>query len=49
MFVIDIDAELDEQLLERIAKESYSRIPVYQTKETNIVGVLLTKVNDRPD
>ncbi|KAI9595679.1 hypothetical protein BDF19DRAFT_413563 [Syncephalis fuscata] len=43
VFSIDIDAVLDEELLELIAKEGYSRIPVYQNEKNSVIGVLLTK------
>ena len=43
VYSLNEDEILDESLLEEIKKTGFSRIPVYQEKEDNIVGVLNVK------
>ena len=43
VYSLNEDEILDEKLLEEIKKNGFSRIPVYQEKEDNIVGVLNVK------
>ncbi len=43
VFMIDINANLDTQMLKKIYAEGYSRIPVYEGSRENIIGLLLSR------
>ncbi|KAJ2846596.1 hypothetical protein IWW36_004278 [Coemansia brasiliensis] len=43
VFMVDIDARLDRQLLTEMLRQGHSRVPVYEGCRENIVGVLLVK------
>lgn len=42
MFLLDIDTPID-RLTEKIIKKQYSRVPIYNNEETDIVGILYLK------
>lgn len=42
-FLISADTVLTESILRRIKNEGYSRIPVFEERKRNIVGILYTK------
>ena len=45
VFMISYDAKVDEELIQKILKKNYSRIPVYFGHENKrlVIGILLTK------
>ncbi|KAJ2666752.1 hypothetical protein IW148_000742 [Coemansia sp. RSA 1199] len=43
VFMVDIDARLDRELLTEMLRQGHSRVPVYEGVRENIVGVLLVK------
>ncbi|KAJ1778698.1 hypothetical protein LPJ77_003971 [Coemansia sp. RSA 2523] len=43
VFMVDIDARLDRELLTEMLRQGHSRVPVYEGARENIVGVLLVK------
>jgi len=43
VFMLDIDEVLSGDTIARILSEGYSRVPVYQYKPNNIVGLLFVK------
>jgi len=42
-FLLSLDAVLTDEVLEFIKKRGFTRIPIYQKKKKNIVGILHTK------
>ncbi|KAJ1646126.1 hypothetical protein LPJ64_002364 [Coemansia asiatica] len=43
VYMVDIDARLDRQLLTEMLRQGHSRVPVYEGSKANVVGVLLVK------
>ncbi|CAD5329861.1 unnamed protein product [Arabidopsis thaliana] len=43
IFVIDINAKLDRDLMNLILEKGHSRVPVYYEQPTNIIGLVLVK------
>ncbi|KAJ1871966.1 hypothetical protein LPJ55_003485 [Coemansia sp. RSA 990] len=43
VFMVDIDAHLDRELLTEMVRRGHSRVPVYEGHRCNIVGLLLVK------
>ncbi|CAN8327309.1 unnamed protein product [Cochlearia groenlandica] len=43
IFVIDINAKLDRELMNLILEKGHSRVPVYYEQPTNIIGLVLVK------
>ncbi|PIA19736.1 DUF21-domain-containing protein [Coemansia reversa NRRL 1564] len=43
VFMVDISAQLDRQLLTEMVRRGHSRVPVFDGRRDNIVGVLLVK------
>ncbi|KAJ2609716.1 hypothetical protein H4S08_003929, partial [Coemansia sp. RSA 1365] len=43
VFMVDISAQLDRQLLTEMVRRGHSRVPVFDGQRDNIVGVLLVK------
>ncbi|KAJ2805003.1 hypothetical protein H4R20_002272 [Coemansia guatemalensis] len=43
VFMVDIDAQLDRPLLTEMVRRGHSRVPVFDGRRDNIVGVLLVK------
>ncbi|KAJ2699393.1 hypothetical protein FB645_005333 [Coemansia sp. IMI 203386] len=43
VYMVDIDARLDRQLLTEMLRQGHSRVPVYENNRANVVGVLLVK------
>ena len=42
-FKLSVDLIIDKELLRLIYSKGYSRIPVYQGREDNIVGILMAR------
>ena len=42
-YMLDIGTSIDEHILNQIYCKGYSRIPIFQNKRDNIIGLLLTK------
>jgi metal transporter CNNM len=43
VYMIDINARFDNELMRAIYENGYSRIPVYEKTRTNIIGILMCK------
>ncbi|KAL5218180.1 hypothetical protein ABZP36_018864 [Zizania latifolia] len=43
-FAIDINANLDRDLMQKVLDKGHSRVPVYYEKKTNIIGLILVMV-----
>ncbi|KAJ1940139.1 hypothetical protein FBU59_003901 [Linderina macrospora] len=43
VYMVDINARLTHKLMTEMLRRGHSRVPVYDTERTNIVGVLLVK------
>ncbi|KAJ2077243.1 hypothetical protein H4R24_005249 [Coemansia sp. RSA 988] len=43
VYMVDIDAQLDRELLTEMLRQGHSRVPVYEGERINVVGVLLVK------
>jgi metal transporter CNNM len=43
IYKLDINQRLDQDLLNEIYDQGFSRIPVYEKNPSNIVGILLSK------
>ncbi|ORX69856.1 DUF21-domain-containing protein [Linderina pennispora] len=43
VYMVDINARLTRKLMTEMLRRGHSRVPVYDTERTNIVGVLLVK------
>ena len=43
VYMLDIDSTVDKDLLRSIYSQGYSRIPVFQERRDNIVGILLAR------
>jgi len=43
VFALEIDTIIDKKLLDKIKKEGFTRIPIYQNSIDNIIGVLYSK------
>ncbi|KAJ2608876.1 hypothetical protein H4S08_004283 [Coemansia sp. RSA 1365] len=43
VYMVDINAKLDRNLLTEMLKQGHSRVPVYEGERVNVVGVLLVK------
>ena len=43
IFSLDINTVIDREISQLIYTKGYSRIPIYEGKPTNIVGVLMAK------
>jgi CBS domain containing-hemolysin-like protein len=41
--MLDINSILDDKLLQKIYYENYSRIPIFEGKRENVVGILMTR------
>lgn len=42
-FKLSIDLKVDKELLRLVYSQGYSRIPIYQGAEDNIVGILMAR------
>lgn len=42
-FKLSLDLVVDKELLRLIYSKGYSRIPVYQGREDNVVGILMAR------
>eukprot|EP00271_Cylindrocystis_brebissonii_P019024 TRINITY_DN559_c0_g2_i1.p1 TRINITY_DN559_c0_g2~~TRINITY_DN559_c0_g2_i1.p1 ORF type:complete len:752 (-),score=154.39 TRINITY_DN559_c0_g2_i1:388-2643(-) len=51
IFSVDINAKIDEEMLEEMMRRGHSRVPVYSGLRSNVVGLLLVKnlLNVRPE
>ena len=43
LFMLDINSKLDYTTLKEIYDSGYSRIPIYEFKRSNIVGILMAR------
>lgn len=43
VYMVNIDAKLDEELMEELLRRGHSRVPVYEGTRNEIVGLLLVK------
>ena len=43
IFSLDINTVIDREITQKIYTQGYSRIPIYEGKKSNIVGVLMAK------
>ena len=43
IFSLDINTVIDREITQKIYTQGYSRIPIYEGKKTNIIGVLMAK------